>query len=109
MKRNPGKRYSSVSIGHDTEPTNQSFRVCKVNLATLKVAVNKQYSVEEYSQHVLGSAHERSKLSMPDTTEQQVELPPDGKQRHKQKQRQQIRRLWSLAKCSKGESCSPKT
>ena len=82
LKRNAGKRHSSVSIGHDTDqPTNQSFRVCKVNLATPKVAMNKQYSVEEYGQHVLGSAHERSKLSMPDTTEQQVELPPNGKQR----------------------------
>ena len=43
--------------------------------------MNKQYPVEEYGQHVLGSAHERMKLSMPDTAEQQVELPPDGKQR----------------------------
>ena len=43
--------------------------------------MNKQQSVEDYGQQVLGSAHERSKLSMLDTTEQRVELPSDGKQR----------------------------
>ena len=34
----------SVTVGRDTDqPTNQSFRVCKVNLATLKVAIHKVF------------------------------------------------------------------
>ena len=31
-------RYTSVSVGRDTEQSNQSFRIYKVNLATLEVA-----------------------------------------------------------------------
>ena len=33
-------RVTRVTVGRDIDQTNQSFRVCKVNLATLKVAIN---------------------------------------------------------------------
>ena len=40
MKRNASKRHAGFASVRDIhQPTNQSFRVCKVNLATRKVAI----------------------------------------------------------------------
>ena len=38
MKRDASKRDANIPVGRDTD---QSFRVCKVDLATLKIAINK--------------------------------------------------------------------
>ena len=49
MKRNASKRDAGVSVGPDTD---QSFRVCKVDLATLKVAITSTISFLQKNRHI---------------------------------------------------------
>ena len=55
MKRNVSKRDDSVSVGSRHKSTNQSFGVCKFNLATLKVAItffSTDQSVDDHIEQV---------------------------------------------------------